>query len=165
MQVTDANVHVEVIAEPRFARIYGVSADTVASPGDTLAVAALLRVGRRIDREIELALAVPDTFPAGVYLLEAGSAAALGDAAGEAGRLPRDETLEEAFERVNSEDDNVVLIARLTLDIPLETPGGQHPPPGRQGNIWPSVSVQKNVDVFLQGSESKSIRVVEPEGP
>ncbi len=167
LHVTDASVQVEVIAEPRFARVFGVSADTVASPGDTLAVTALLRVGRRIDREVELAFGVPEAFPPGVYLLEAGSAAALGDAAGGPGfgRLRRDETLEEAFERVNSEDDNVVLKVRLTFDMPLGSPGGQRPPPGKEGGIRPSVSIRKNVDLFLQGSVSKSIRVVVPEGP
>lgn len=166
LQVTDAGVHVEVIAEPRYARVFEVSADSVISPGDTLAVTTLLRVGRRIDREIELALAVPGSFPAGVYLIEAGSAAALGDAAGGPGfgRFPRDETLEEAFDRVNSEDDNVLLRARLTFDMPLGPPGGQRPPSGRGGGIRPSVSVQEGVDLVLRGSESLSIKVVVPTG-
>ena len=160
LQVTDAGVHVEVIAEPRYARVFDVSADSVISPGDTLAVSALLRVGRRIDREVELALAVPDSFPAGVYLLEAGSAAA-GD------RFPRDPTLDEVFERVNSKDDNVVLKARLTFQMPLEAPGDSGSPPGRGGGgprrtAPPTASAQKDVDLVLQGSESLSIKVVAP---
>ena len=42
LQVTDAGVHVEVIPEPRFARVVEVTADTVISPGDMLAVTAAL---------------------------------------------------------------------------------------------------------------------------
>ena len=63
LQVTGADVRVEVFAEPRFASVATVTADTVISPGDTLAVSAALRIGRRIDREVVFALAVPDTFP------------------------------------------------------------------------------------------------------
>lgn len=157
LQVTDAGVHVEVIDEPRYARVFEVSADSVISPGDTLAVSTLLRVGRRIDREIELALAVPVSFPAGVYVLEAGSAAA-GD------RFPRDPTLDEVFEWVNSEDRNTVLEARLTFDMPLGPPGGQRPPPGRGGGVRPTVSARKDVDLVLRGSESLSIKVVATAG-
>ncbi|MDE3260116.1 MAG: hypothetical protein OYM47_19970 [Gemmatimonadota bacterium] len=169
LQVTDAGVSVEVIAEPRYARVFEVSADSVISPGDALAVTTLLRVGRRIDREIELALAVPDSFPPGVYLLEAGSAAALGDAGPPPffGRFPGDETLDDVFERVNSADENVVLKARLTFETPFVPPGGEGPPPGRGGGAPrqaapPTASAQKDVDLVMEGSKSLSIKVVAP---
>ena len=165
LKVKDAAVQIEVIAEPRYARLVEVNADTVISPGDTLDVTASLRVGRRIDREIELALGVPEEFPPGVYSLVLGSAAELAAGGGPGfGFFPRDETLDEAFERVNSEDDNVVLIARLTFDMPLETPGGPPTQPGRGGGVRPSASVQKDVDLVLQGLESLSIKVVVPAG-
>ena len=171
LQVTDAGVHVEVIAEPRFATVFEVSADTLANPGDTLAVTALLRVGRRIDRKIELALGIPDSFPEGVYLLEAGSAAALGDGGPPRifGAFPGDETLEKVFARVDSEDDNVVLKARLTFEMPLGPPG-QVPLPGPGVGIprqepTPAVSARKEVDLVLQDSQSMSIKVVEPARP
>ena len=165
LQVADAGVHVEVIAEPRFARVFEVSADTVASPGDTLAVTASLRVGRRIDREIELALGVPESFPPGVYSLVLGSAAELAAGGGPGfGRFPFDETLDEAFERINSEDNNVVLEALLAFDMPLDQPGGQGRPPGQGRGPRPSTSVQEHVDMVLRGSESMSIKVVAPAG-
>ena len=194
LQVTDAGVRVEVISEPRFARVVEVTADTVMSAGDTLAVTTLLRVGRRIDREIELELSLPDTFPAGVYRLEAGSVAALGDDApggdgpppllgffGPSDGFGSDETLEEAFSTANARDDNVVIKARLTFAMPLEAlvdsaaaPGAgligaltgglvgegiPHPGP------TPTVSAQKDVDLFLDGSASLSVKVVEPPEP
>lgn len=168
LQVKDAAVHVEVIAEPRYARVFEVSADSVISPGDTLDVTALLRVGRRIDREIELAVAVPDSFPPGVYSLVLGSAAELAAGGGPGfGRFPRDETLEEVFVRVNSADENVVLKARLTFEMPFVPPGGEGPPPGRGGGAPrqaapPTTSAQKDVDLVLRGSKSLSLKVVAP---
>ena len=193
LQVTDAGVHVEVIAEPRFARIVEVTADTVISPGDMLAVTAALRVGRRIDRVIELTLSVPDTFPAGVYRLEAGSAATLGeDVAGGDGPPPlfglfgpsdgfgSEGTLDDVFGRVNGEDKNVVLKAQLTYVMPFEGAadstvlpeggllgvltgalGGGIPPQGPTV----TVSAQKDVNLFLEGSKSLSLKVVTSTGP
>ncbi len=163
LQVTDAGVHVEVIAEPRFATVFDVSADTLASPGDTLAVTASLRVGRRIDREVDLKLGVPESFPPGVYSVVLGSAAELAAGGGPGfGRFPRDETLDEAFERINSEDNNVVLEAFLTFDMPFGPPGGQGRPPGQGGGPRPSTSIQKEVDLVLQGLKSQSIKIVVP---
>ena len=54
LQVREAEVRVEVLPEPRFARVTGVVADTVVAPGGMLAVKTSLRVGRRSDREIDL---------------------------------------------------------------------------------------------------------------
>lgn len=163
LQVTDAGVHVEVIAEPRFAIVFDVSADTLASPGDTLDVTASLRVGRRIDREIDLRLGVPESFPPGVYSVVLGSAAELAAGGGPGfGRFPRDETLDEAFERINSEDKNVALQALLTFDMPFAPPAGPGVPPGPGRGPRPSTSVQKEVDLVLQGLESMSIKIVVP---
>ena len=163
LQVAEARVAVELMAEPRYAKLVEVNADTVANPGDTLAVTASLRVGRRVDREIELALGVPESFPPGVYSLVLGSAAELAAGGGPGfGRFPRDETLEEAFERVNSEDNNVVLEALLTFDMPFGPPGGQGRPPGQGRGPRPSTSVQKEVDLVLRGLESALVKVVAP---
>ena len=163
LKVTEARVDVELIAEPRYARIVEVNADTVASPGDSLDVTASLRVGRRIDREIDLRLGVPESFPPGVYSLVLGSAAELAAGGGPGfGRFPVEQTLEEVFNDVNSEDDNVVLEALLTFDMPFGPPGGQGRPPGPGRGPQPSTSVQKEVDLVLQGLESQSIKIVVP---
>ena len=79
LQVNEAEVHVEMIPEPRFAQVVEVSADTVISLGSTLPITASLRVGRRADRDIGLELAVPDTIPPGIYQLEVASGATLVD--------------------------------------------------------------------------------------
>ena len=163
LHVADAGVHVEVIAEPRFAKIVGTAADTVIAPGDSLAVTAALRVGRRIDRELELTLAVPDTFPAGVYVLEVGSVASLEGAGGPPffGRFG-EETLDEAFTSANAEDKNVLLMARLTFESPLQPTG----PPGRgPQRPRPMVSAQKGVDLVLAGSADALVKVIPSAGP
>ena len=56
LQLREAGVRVEVIPEPRFAEVAQVTADTVVSAGSTLEVFALLRVGRRSDREVDLSI-------------------------------------------------------------------------------------------------------------
>ena len=78
-QMREATVQVELIPETRFASVTKVTADTVISLGSTLAVTTSLRVGQTQDRDVELALSVPETLPAGLYQLEVGSVAALGD--------------------------------------------------------------------------------------
>ena len=79
LQVSDAEVHVELIRESRFAQVVEVSADTVAALGSTLPLTASLRVAKRADRQVGLELAIPDTIPPGVYQLEVASAANLAD--------------------------------------------------------------------------------------
>ncbi len=137
LQLREAGVRVEVIPEPRFAEVAQVTADTVVSAGSTLEVGVSLRVGRRSDREVGLAIVLPDTLPAGVYRLEVGSAATLAEGPGggdgpfsglDNGPLsgvfgpPVDfageETLDEVFARVNGPDRNVILKARLTFEMP-----------------------------------------------
>ena len=76
--VREAEVHVEVIPETRFATLTKVTADSVITLGSMLNVTTSLRVGRTEDREVELALSVPDTLFPGFYQLEVGSAATLG---------------------------------------------------------------------------------------
>ncbi len=180
LQLSDAEVHVEMIPEPRFAKVVEVSADTVVSPGSTLAVTTSLRVGRRLDREIELALAVPDTLPAGVYQLEAGSAAALGEDAGGGDRplfglfppfddFGGEETLEDVFARVNGADENVLLKARLTYVMPIEEDTGSDSPPDSGPGFGPpfpssgpppTVSTQEDVDLYIEGTQTLQIQVV-----
>ncbi|MXW80051.1 MAG: hypothetical protein F4Z57_13910, partial [Gemmatimonadetes bacterium] len=76
--VREAEVQVEVIPETRFATVGQVTADSIVSLGSTLNITTALRVGRTEDREIELALSVPDTLFPGFYQLEVGPAATLG---------------------------------------------------------------------------------------
>ena len=141
LQVREAEVQVEVIPETRFAIVGQVTADSVASLGSTLNVTTSLRVGRIRDREVELALSVPDTLPPGLYQLKVGSVAALGDdASGEDGSFldllsvgnfggESEETLDDVFARLNKPDENVLLQARLTFVAPPEEEGFDAPPP------------------------------------
>ena len=180
--VREAEVHVEVIAEPRFAQVVEVSADTVVTPGEVLTVTTSLRVGRRMDREIEVDLDLPDTLPPGVYQLEAGSAASLQDGGegdlflGLFGTRPGaeeetlEETLEDAIARLNEEDGNVQLQVRVTYAMPLpaEATEGQPPPDsGGFGDTFfgpdpgpqPTASAQQEVDLYLAGTASLEIKV------
>ncbi len=187
LRIREAEVHVEVISEPRFATLVEVAADTVVSPGDMLTVTTSMRVGRRSDRDIELALSLPDTLPTGVYQLEAGSAAELGPDAGggvdpffgflvwqsysDGFGFPGDdgeETVEDVFDRVNGADESVQLKARLTYLMPLPVEGGEAGSGGDSGNGFfpqnpgppPTVSTQEDVDLLLEGTRSLQIKVV-----
>ena len=127
--VREAEVHVEVIPETRFAILTKVTADSVVSLGSTLNITSSLRVGRTKDREVELALSVPDTLFPGFYQLKVGSAALLGDDAFLFGPPPSffgaEESLDDVFARLNKPDENVLLKARLTFVAPPPPP----PPP------------------------------------
>ena len=146
LQMREVEVHVEMIPEPRFAAVTKVAADTVISLGNTLDITTSLRVGRRIDREIELALSVPDTLPPGFYQLEVGSVAALGDDTGGGGEpetffgplavfddFGDEETLDDVFARENKPDENVLLKARLTFVSPPDEEILPEPPPDFEG--------------------------------
>lgn len=156
LQVGSAEVLVEMAPEPRFAVVAEVAADTVVTLGSDLGITTSLRVGRRQDRDIELALGVPDTLPPGIYQLEVGPASALGDDP-EGGGDPRfgffgpgggfngDESLDEVFARVNGPDKKVILKARLTFQMPSGN-GGFSPPGSGDGSE----------DGSNEGSESES---------
>ena len=164
LQVREAEVRVEVLPEARFAKVTGVAADTVVAPGDRLTVTTSLRVGRRSDREVDLDLSLPDTLVPGAYLVEAGPAVLLddpddadlgaffGDFFG-APDFDTEETLEDVFARVNKEDRNVLLKARLTPviedDLAFVGPDQEEEP---------AVSVQEDVGLRAQGHR-------EPHGP
>ena len=159
LQVREAEVHVEMIPEPRFATVTKVAADTIISLGNTLDITTSLRVGRRINREVELALSVPDTLPPGFYQLEVGSAAALGDDAGGGGEpdtffgpltlfgdFEGEETLDDVFARENKPDENVFLKARLMFVAPPEPEFLPGPPPDPEGEFEGDLEV--GIDVF-----------------
>ena len=127
--VREAETHVEVIPGIRFATVGQVTADSVISLGSTLNITTALRVGRTEDREVELALSVPDTLFPGFYQLEVGSAATLGPdellfAPPQYGP-PAEESLDDVFARLNKPDENVLLKARLAFVAPFPPP----PPP------------------------------------
>ena len=169
VQMREAEIHIDIFSDSRFAKIVGVAADTIISAGSTFSVATSLRVGRREDRVIEMAFSIPDTLPAGVYQLEVGSVAALGPDSAEEGGDPfgRDETLEDFFVRVNRRDENVILKARLTFVMPFGESASPDNlpdfppfgPPDIQSTTAP-VSMQQDVDLFLEGLETLQIRVV-----
>ena len=189
LQVTDAEVQVEMIPEQRFAQMVEVSADTVAGLGSALDITASLRVGRRADREIGLELAIPDTLPPGFYQLTVASAASLGDDFGNSGFFgPEsgfgDETLDDVFARLNAADENVVLKAQLTFSSPPDFP---EPPgsddgeaPGDVPDIdlgdlpflddffgpdgpAPAVSTEQEVGLYIEGTRSLEIELTLPE--
>ena len=175
LQMREAEIHIDIFSDSRFAKIVGVAADTIISAGSTFSVATSLRVGRREDREIEMAFSIPDTLPAGVYQLEVGSAAILGEDPAEGGGdifgffepFGSDETLEVFFASVNRRDENVILKARLTFltsgvesDLPPDSFGSPTDSFGSQTKTAP-VSMEKDVDLFLEGSQMLRIRVAE----
>ena len=133
--VREAEVQVEVIPETRFAIVTEVTTDSVISLGSTLNITTSLRVGRTEDREVELALSVPDTLFPGFYQLEVGSAATLGPdellfAPPQYGP-PTEESLDDIFARLNKPDENVLLKARLAFVAPpLPPPPPELPPEG-----------------------------------
>ena len=125
----EAETHVEVIPETRFATVEQVMVDSVIGLGSTVNITTALRVGRTEDREVELALSVPDTLFPGFYQLEVGSAATLGPdellfAPPQYGP-PIEESLDDVFARLNKPDENVLLKARLAFVAPFPPP----PPP------------------------------------
>ena len=188
VQVREAEVHMEIIPEPRFAQVVEVTADTVAGLGSTLPLSVSLRVGRRIDREIGLELAIPDTVPPGLYELEVASAANLGNEDGGflgddlvflVNRQDGEETLEEAFARLNQPDENIILKARLRfsaspylLDGGGVTDAGVTPPPGSLGDPGPTdfpddtavtVSTEKEIGLHIEGTRSLQIQLTDEE--
>ena len=185
LQISEAEVHVEVIPEPRFAKVMAVSADTVVRPGSTLSITTSLRVGRRLDREIELELTLPDTIPSGFYRLEVGSAADLDDPEEGFGGLAGlglmavdnrafqedEETLEDVFARLNAADENVVLKARLIPAAPDDPSAEPGEPNEESGGVFGDlfgdvglsepVSVEKVVDLRLEGTRSIRLELVD----
>ena len=135
--VREAEVHVEVIPETRFATVAKVTADTVISLGSTLDITTSLRVGRTEDREVALSLSVPDTLFPGFYQLEVGSAATLGPDALLFGPPPfgppSEESLDDIFARLNKPDENVLLKARLAFVAPFPPPPPELPPEFEDG--------------------------------
>ena len=140
--VREAEAHVELIPETRFATLGQVTADSVISLGSTLNITTALRVGRTEEREVELALSVPDTLFPGFYQLEVGSAATLGPdellfAPPQYGP-PAEESLDDVFARLNKPDENVLLKARLAfLAPPLPPPPPELPPEPEGGEGEP----------------------------
>ena len=135
--VREAEVQVEVIPETRFATVAKVTTDSVITLGSTLDITTLLRVGRTEDREVELALSVPDTLFPGFYQLEVGSAATLGPDELLFGPPPfgppTEESLDDVFARLNKPDENVLLKARLAFVAPPLPPPPPELPPEPEG--------------------------------
>ncbi len=190
LYVREADVHVEVIPETRFATVTKIAADTVISLGSTLDITTLLRVGRVRDREVKLALSIPDTLPPGFYQLEVGAAASLADAAlsfdspSSSGLFGGEETLDDVFARLNKPAENVALKARLTFvearreaefsDPSTDLEGDDGEPTGDFSDFWPPdafsfdsspapISAQEDIDLVLAGTQSLAIEVVKGE--
>ncbi len=135
--VREAEVQVEVIPETRFATVAKVTTDSIITLGSTLDITTLLRVGRTEDREVELALSVPDTLFPGFYQLEVGAAATLGPDELLFGPPsfgpPTEESLDDVFARLNKPDENVLLKARLAFVAPPLPPPPPELPPEPEG--------------------------------
>ena len=156
--VREAEVQVEVIPGTRFATVGQVTADSVISLGSTLNITTALRVGRTEDREVELALSVPDTLFPGFYQLEVGSAATLGPDELLFGPPsfgpPTEESLDDVFVRLNKPDENVLLKARLAFVAPPLP----EPPPEFEGGEGEGEGEHENGEGEPEGGED------EPEG-
>ena len=162
--VQEAEVRVEVIPESRYAKVVGVAADSVhrrrrGSRGHGLpARGAQDRPG---DRDGPPPAGGPGS--AGAYRLEVGSQRLLGetdlgggDFGGDLGWLfteleGGEETLEEVFARLNGPDENVLLKAQLTVGDPFSVDSPPAP-----------VTIQQEVDLYLAGTASLEVEVVEP---
>ena len=186
LELREAEVHLELLAESRFAKVIAVAADTVVGVGSALPIETSLRVGRRRDQAIELALSIPDALPVGVYRLEVGSAATLGrdepfgalggfgdetplgptDSPSAPSGAESDETLDEFFARVNAPDEHAILKAQLTFVRPFADGAVEGAGLGAGAATFPfldpgpAVSTQQAVDLALKGSQSLEIRVV-----
>ena len=99
-------------------------------------------MGRTEDREVELALSVPDTLWPGFYQLEVGAAATLGPDEFLFGPPPfgpppfgppTEESLDDVFARLNKPDGNVLLKARLAFVAPPLPPPPPELPPELEG--------------------------------
>lgn len=164
VHVREAEVQVAVMPGTRFAIIEQVTADSVVSLGSELNITTALRVGRTEDREVALALSVPDTLLPGFYQLEVGSAALLGDDALLFGPPPDyfegEESLDDVFARLNKPDENVLLKARLTFLAPPEPELPPELPPefeGEEGEGMPEEGETEGEGGEGEGQE-------EPEG-
>ncbi len=158
--VREAAVQVEVIPGTRFATLGQVTADSVVSLGSALNITTGLRVGRTEDREVELALSVPDTLWPGFYQLEVGSAATLGPdellfAPPQYGP-PTEESLDDVFARLNKPDENVLLKARLAFVAPPLPPS----PPEFEGEAGEGMPEEGETEAEEGGTEGAE----EPEG-
>lgn len=186
LELREAEVHLELLAESRFAKVTAVAADSVVRVGSALPIETSLRVGRLRDQAIELALSIPDELPVGVYRLEVGSVAALsraepfGASGGFGAETPlgpteapsapssaeSDETLGEFFARVNAPDEHAILKAQLTFVRPLADGADEGAGIGAGAAGFPflapepAVSTQQAVDLALKGSQALEIRVV-----
>ncbi len=175
--VRTAEVHVELIPETRFAIVAKITADSVITLGHTLNITTLLRAGQSNNREVELALSIPDTLWPGFYQLEVGSAATLGPDA-QLFDSPAEESLDDVFARLNKPDENVRLTARLAfVELPPELEGGdgtlkddskgdfdELPPPEAfppEPLLPPGpISTQQDVGLLLQGVQFLDLEVV-----
>ena len=118
LPIQDAEVSIEVIPDFRWARVTGVSADTLLTPGTSLTVGISLRVGRSGEKEVELDLHLPDDLVPAVYQLEAGPIEEEVEVFTLEELVFRNEpdvyeTFEEILARMNEEDQAVILQARL----------------------------------------------------
>ena len=149
LSVKSAATRVEVIPEHRYARIMGLSTKATATPGEELEVTVDLRVGRTENKDLSVLLTIPESLERGVYSITVSSAEVEDDGLfGDVGPIsitPGDgptETLEDAFEKVNEIDGNVILQAVLfSADAPV-------------------VTVEKETDYYLRGRGQSSIEIL-----
>ena len=147
LPIEEAEVSIEVIPDSRWARVTGVSADTLLTPGTSLTVRVSLRVGRSGEKEVELDLLLPDDLVPAVYQLEAGPIEEEVEVFTLEELVFRNEpdvyeTFEEILARMNEEDQAVILQARLISN-------------------WDTVvaSSQVKMDLVVGGTASLAARV------
>ena len=72
LQIKDVTVSVKMVDSLLIGMITKIHSDTSVFAGDVLKVGVNLRVNRTEDREVEFNVAIPDTFPVGIYSINVG---------------------------------------------------------------------------------------------
>ncbi|MFY9493332.1 MAG: SpoIVB peptidase S55 domain-containing protein [Minisyncoccia bacterium] len=141
LQPKEVIVTIEMVDSLLVGQIAKVKADTLATAGDVLPVGVMLKVGLLEERWVNFEIALPDTFPPGVYNIEVGPGDMIYGEPFPEGEFERvwpdtnisyEPTLEELLQQINSEDKKTILQVRLNLrspDVPDEPVYPVYPPP------------------------------------
>ncbi len=158
LQPKEVIVSIDMVDSLLVGHITKIKADTLVVAGDVLPVEVLLKVGLSEEKPVKFELAIPDTFPPGVYKIEVSPGDMIFGEPMSEGEFEKvwpdtnisfEPTLEELFRRVNSEDKKTILQIRFnlqSLDIPDKLDHPVYPPP----TPHPGFGIEK------QGAEMES---------
>lgn len=129
LEFRSIQMSVDVVDEALFAIPTALEADSVVTAGSNLSVKLSLRVGGNKDDELNLSLAVPDTFKSGIYSLTVGTLGSLGKDSISGSDTPNSVkfgSLEDVFANMNGPDDSATLkiVLAFNQSLPTEVPAG-----------------------------------------